>query len=362
MTQKNDILGTVAIAGTFDRLHKGHRFFISQAFELGSLVIVGLTSDRFVREKINNQKSLSAQAGKIKVIVKDFKDRKKELEGFLKENDLLKRVEIVKINDIYGPTLGESDIEAIVVTEETKENALKINLERKKLNFGDLKIIEVSLVLALDKKKISSTRIRRGEIDRMGLVFDRIEIFGSRIAGKLRMELKKPLGELLSGSRAEIEKELLDRVKMQKPAVIIAVGDEATVTLNKLKIQADISVIDFFIKRVRVHERLEDLGFSDFFLNASYKNKIIRAANPAGTITRELVLAVKTAIGSYISDGRKRVIEVEGEEDLAGLPAILMAPLGSLIFYGQPDEGLVCVEATENKKDEILNIIERYGG
>lgn len=42
---------TVAIAGTFDRLHKGHRFFISQAFKFGRKVIIGLTSDKYVKKK-----------------------------------------------------------------------------------------------------------------------------------------------------------------------------------------------------------------------------------------------------------------------------------------------------------------------
>ena len=37
-------------------------------------------------------------------------------------------------------------------------------------------------------------------------------------------------------------------------------------------------------------------------------------------------------------------IVVEGEEDLATLPAILYAPPGSVVVYGQPDEGSVLVK------------------
>ena len=47
----------VAIAGTFDRLHKGHRFFISEAFKQGEKVLIGLTSDAFAKAKGKKQKA-----------------------------------------------------------------------------------------------------------------------------------------------------------------------------------------------------------------------------------------------------------------------------------------------------------------
>ena len=49
---------TVAIGGTFDRLHKGHERFISQAFKAGREALIGLTSDRYVeKSKVKSQKS-----------------------------------------------------------------------------------------------------------------------------------------------------------------------------------------------------------------------------------------------------------------------------------------------------------------
>ena len=41
------------------------------------------------------------------------------------------------------------------------------------------------------------------------------------------------------------------------------------------------------------------------------------------------------------------IIVVDGEEDLLALPAIALAPLTSVILYGQPDEGLVIVKVDE---------------
>jgi len=52
-------------------------------------------------------------------------------------------------------------------------------------------------------------------------------------------------------------------------------------------------------------------------------------------------------------------IFVRGEEDLAALPAILLAPEGSVVLYGQPDEGVVFVSITKSKKEEILDLLDK---
>ena len=57
-----------------------------------------------------------------------------------------------------------------------------------------------------------------------------------------------------------------------------------------------------------------------------------------------------------IKMGRSAVI-VDGEEDLLALVAISVAPDGSLVVYGQPNEGLVLVPVTSQKKKEIADIL-----
>jgi pantetheine-phosphate adenylyltransferase len=114
----------VVLGGTFDRLHKGHRAFLRRAFKMGEKVVIGLTSDRFAR-------SLK----KLGRIILPFPERKKELENFLEKNNLLRRSRIFKIDDIFGPTLREPEIEAIVVTRETINGARLINKERIKKGF-----------------------------------------------------------------------------------------------------------------------------------------------------------------------------------------------------------------------------------
>ncbi|MBM3212057.1 DUF359 domain-containing protein, partial [Candidatus Poribacteria bacterium] len=54
------------------------------------------------------------------------------------------------------------------------------------------------------------------------------------------------------------------------------------------------------------------------------------------------------------------VVKVIGEEDLAGVPAILLSPLGTVVLYGQPQQGIVVVEVSEEKKRQLLQLLDRY--
>lgn len=139
----------VAVGGTFDLLHKGHRALIEKAFELGEHVIVGLTSDEMLQKK-----------------AEPFSKRKKALQNFLKSENY----EIVNLNDAYGPAISDSKIDAIVVSEETKARAVEINEIRKNKGLSLLEIAVIPFVLADDGKPISTTRIKAGEIDGEGRI------------------------------------------------------------------------------------------------------------------------------------------------------------------------------------------------
>jgi len=83
--------------------------------------------------------------------------------------------------------------------------------------------------------------------------------------------------------------------------------------------------------------------------------KTITVENPPGIITEELLQEIQKAMGS----NKPVQIFVKGEEDLAALPAIAMAPISSVIIYGLPDKGAVLVRVTENKKKEIQSLLDR---
>ena len=146
----------VAVGGTFDELHRGHRVLLTKAFEIGERVAIGLCSDKFV-----------AKMGKPHVTA-PYAERLKELEAFLKDLGVSGRVEFVPLDDPFGTTLSGSCIEALVVSEETKSVALEINKKRREARLPQLGVVTVVMVPSENCAPISTTRIRRGEMDREG--------------------------------------------------------------------------------------------------------------------------------------------------------------------------------------------------
>ena len=142
----------VATGGTFDILHKGHYMLLQKAFEVGRQVIIGVSSDNYAtlkKKKITNEYSI----------------RQEKLKKFIGENFNKSNYSIYQLNDFYGPTVLTKEVEAIVTTESTKENCVKINELRKSKGMPQLEIILVPLVEDKEGRVISSTRIREGEID-----------------------------------------------------------------------------------------------------------------------------------------------------------------------------------------------------
>jgi cytidyltransferase-like protein len=149
-------LKQVAVGGTFDELHSGHKALLKKAFEIGEHVIIGLTSEDFVSKMAKPH------------ITAPYNERLKELQDFLEKSGLSSRAEVVPLNDPYGLTISGKDIDALVVSKETKKIATTINQKRKKVMLPPLKIVTISMVPAENCKPISTTRIRVGEIDRNG--------------------------------------------------------------------------------------------------------------------------------------------------------------------------------------------------
>jgi len=143
---------TVATGGTFDILHKGHYTLLLKAFEVGKQVIIGISSDYYASVKK-------------KKITNEYPIRLKNLKRFIEDKFNKSNYSIYELNDFYGPTVLTKDVQAIVTTEGTKENCIKINELRKSKGLPQLEIIIVPLVKDQDGKVISSTRIREGEID-----------------------------------------------------------------------------------------------------------------------------------------------------------------------------------------------------
>lgn len=146
----------VAVGGTFDSLHRGHRILLRTAFRVGDKVLIGLSRNGFV-EKLRKGHPVDR-----------YPKRKRELLAFLKKEGVLNRSKIVPLDDPYGPAISNSSIRALVVSRLTKGMADKINKIRRRRGLKPLPIVSIGMVVAEDFDLISSTRIRAGEIDREG--------------------------------------------------------------------------------------------------------------------------------------------------------------------------------------------------
>ena len=144
----------VAVGGTFDPLHDGHRTLLNRAYELGRTgdVVIGLTSNDLARRRIHP--------------VADYRVRERELERYVIDRFGIPP-EIVTLHDPYGAALAEP-FDYIVVSPETHPVAEKINELRRKRGMPEIEIVLVPFALAEDGIPISSTRIKNGEIDLHG--------------------------------------------------------------------------------------------------------------------------------------------------------------------------------------------------
>ncbi|MGI0021023.1 MAG: phosphopantetheine adenylyltransferase [Nitrososphaera sp.] len=143
----------VATGGTFDEIHAGHIALLAKAFEVGEHVIIGVTSDQFVRHKKLNHSFKERVASLKKTIGQEFGDVD---------------YEIAKLDSEFGPAVTTGDVGALVASAETAAKGSRLNEVRAKNGLAPVEVIAVDLVKAEDGKPISSTRIRAGEIDSNG--------------------------------------------------------------------------------------------------------------------------------------------------------------------------------------------------
>lgn len=146
----------VAVGGTFDELHRGHKTLLTEAFNIGEHVLIGLSSDELVN-KLSKPHVTAAYA-----------ERRQWLRSFLAVLRLSRRAEIVPLFDAFGSSVEDPQIEALVVSEETMPVAEIINDRRKQAGLPQLQIVVIRMVPSQNCGPISTTRIRRGEMDREG--------------------------------------------------------------------------------------------------------------------------------------------------------------------------------------------------
>lgn len=315
------------LGGTFDRLHKGHKNLLDQAFLQSRMVTIGIAKSNLFQKKA------------LFPIIEGYVVRVASLKKYLVENGYRNRATIISIDDIYGNSLDEKNLDAIFIPATGVDNANLINTGRQKLHYPPLKIIIIPLSTGAAGNFISSTAIRLGKIDREGNLYEGYfeNVKELRLPDNLRPNLKKPFGRALEDS------DIIEQIK--KKSFIICVGDIVTANLVHLGIQPDISLFDFQTKRIEITDK-------SVLNSLPSPCKVI--PNQQGTINSESAILISRCIKYSLKHGKKLGIKVIGEEDLLTLPSILFAPLGTIVIYGIRDIGMIGVTVTEHKKSLVI--------
>jgi uncharacterized protein (UPF0218 family) len=120
------------------------------------------------------------------------------------------------------------------------------------------------------------------------------------------------------------------------------VGDVVSSTLLEATLIPNIIIVDFKTKRRPLPP-----------------SKVVKCdysvENPAGIIKKE-VWSLLTDL--YQKEKIPIWLYVDGEEDLLAIPATILAPNGSIVLYGQPDQGVVVIYVNKDTKKRFRDIIE----
>ena len=157
----------------------------------------------------------------------------------------------------------------------------------------------------------------------------------------IRNELKIPLGRLILNSSSEKEN-YIRSVYSEK--VVITVGDATSELLIGLGLIPLLHIVDGQEKR----EKRSPPSLDSINTELTVKN------NP-GEISPESFNLIKNI---FKQKPPIRLL-VDGEEDLLVLPVCLFAPENSVVMYGQPNEGLVIAEITDELREKIQKIVNQ---
>ncbi len=161
------------------------------------------------------------------------------------------------------------------------------------------------------------------------------------LPSNLRDELKIPLGKLIPNNSSEKESYIK---KIYSENVVITVGDATSELLLGMGLIPLLHIVDGQEKREkRSPPKTESI------------NTELTVKNNPGEISSESFNLVKT-----IFDQKPPIrLLVDGEEDLLVLPVCLFAPENSVVMYGQPNEGLVVAEITEQVREKVQKIVNQ---
>jgi len=151
------------------------------------------------------------------------------------------------------------------------------------------------------------------------------------------------MGDLLPGSDIDIGLVLRALIEKESPPRLILVGDSVSRRATQSGIRPDVIIVDNLERRQKASDEYE-----------YPKGRVAKAKNRAGMIEHDARLAVERAVR-----GEADRVEIDGEEDLLVLVAVIAAPPRSIVVYGQPNEGVVLVRVSADAKVRAQNFLDQ---
>lgn len=310
---------SIGLGGTFDHFHAGHAGFIDFAHGLGLKLEIGIMQDDLVKSKAMSDE------------IQPFHIRKRNVVNYCHKIGV--PCIIHKLHDQYGPTLGDSTIRGLAVTTETIPGANAINEARQAMGKSDLPVYVFKMIPDELGRELHAINIRKGEIDCDGKLYSQMFAQTLQLNDQQKQKLRQPLGKLIS----------IEEVKQDASHQTIIVGDQTLLDFRAQNLKYDVALFDGKIQR-QPHQDLEDVLVNE------------EIDNEAGTINHTSWKLLSEMYKKNLENSPLH-IRVNGEEDLLTLPAIVTAPLGTRVYYGQPNEGLVKCEVTYALKNSLLRIL-----
>lgn len=322
------------LGGTFDHLHQGHKHLLMTAFQQAGKVAIGLSLPHLSHHKRFAQS------------IQPYDQRREQLATYFKSQGVFDRATILPLSDIYGITLEKNDLDVLLVTDTTAANGELINTERQKRGLPPLAIKHVPFVLGDDGKITSSERIRGGEIDREGHSYLKFFLQKKKylLPEHVRERLQQPIGTVIT------EPSTLQPF-LAKTDTIITVGDVVSITLQQAGYVPSIKIVDFQTRRHAIDQQTQN----QYFPSVTQK-----LTNHAGTINTSFVSLFLASLQTFHKTNSSQTIVVDGEEDLLALPTMLLAPLDTVVFYGQYNVGMIAVKITEEKKTYSKSLLRQF--
>lgn len=317
---------TIGLGGTFDHFHAGHEKFLTFAASLADQLIIGVTTEKMVKGKL------------LPHLIEPYPVRLQSVKAFCHKHHI--RARFTPLEDELGPTLEGTEIRALCVTEETIPGAEKINTIRDRMGLYKFPVYICDFALDENGEPIHSARIRAGAVSRSGTVYQNVLEKDLELNQDSRVFFSQPLGEV-----SVTPQEFITEMSNPLHRVIAVVGDSSLEQFIHNQWPYHIGVYDQLQQRKSYNSKEVDNISPNFTVES-----------PAGVITSQLSRALKQSITKVLSAKRQHIL-VSGEEDLAAVALILLLPLESEVYYGQPNQGMVCMKISEKLKDDSYRLL-----